>query len=232
MKAILDKLQNENLTDYRAIPFWSWNSELDPEELRRQVRWMKEVGLGGFFMHARSGLKTEYMSEDWMKCIEACADEAQKIGMNAWAYDENGWPSGFAGGKLLEDPEDRDQYLLHKIGRLDKKATVSYRLEEKKLVRVLDAEQEKNACFKGKYLNVYVKIAASTADILNPEVMDKFIALTHEKYAERFGENFSKALKGFFTDEPRFTCNNFGELAWTDPMPEEFTLRTCSLSTL
>ena len=125
MKAILEKLQNENLTDYRAIPFWSWNSELDPEELRRQVRWMKEVGLGGFFMHARSGLKTEYMSEDWMKCIEACADEAQKIGMNAWAYDENGWPSGFAGGKILEDPEDRDQYLLHKIGKLDKKATVS-----------------------------------------------------------------------------------------------------------
>ena len=68
---------------------------------------MKDNGIGGFFMHARGGLKTQYMSEEWMYCIDACCDEAEKLGMNAWGYDENGWPSGFAGGKLLEDIEKR-----------------------------------------------------------------------------------------------------------------------------
>lgn len=46
-------------------------------------------------MHARSGLLTEYLSEEWMQCIEVCAEEAQKLDMKAWFYDENGWPSGF-----------------------------------------------------------------------------------------------------------------------------------------
>ena len=80
------------------MPFWSWNDKLQPEELRRQIRWLKEMGMGGFFMHARGGLKTEYLSEEWMEAVDACADEAEKIGMNAWAYDENGWPAPCKGG--------------------------------------------------------------------------------------------------------------------------------------
>ena len=46
--------------DYRPIPFWSWNEKLDVEETRRQVRLMKDAGIGGYFMHARGGLLTEY----------------------------------------------------------------------------------------------------------------------------------------------------------------------------
>lgn len=198
MKAIVKKLKTENLTDYQSIPFWSWNAKLEQDELIRQIRWMKENGMGGFFMHARSGLKTEYLSEDWMKCTEACADEAEAIGMNAWAYDENGWPSGFAGGKLLDEAENRDQYILHKIGEFDAKATVSYLLDGDKMVRVSDGSAE------GEYLNLYIEIATSTADILNPEVVQKFIDLTHEQYKAHFGEDFSKKIKGFFTDEPQY----------------------------
>ena len=74
---------------YRPCPFWSWNSDLEPEELRSQIRAMHAAGLGGFFMHARGGLKTEYMSARWMECIEACLDEAEKLGMSGWLYDEN-----------------------------------------------------------------------------------------------------------------------------------------------
>ena len=83
---------------YRPVPFWSWNEKLSPEELRWQIREMKKVGLGGFFMHARGGLQTGYLSDEWMDCVKACLDEAAKLDMNAWLYDENGWPSGFGGG--------------------------------------------------------------------------------------------------------------------------------------
>ena len=85
---------------YRAVPFWSWNDRLDPEFLRWQIREMDKAGLGGYFMHARGGLRTKYMGEDWMKCIDACIEEGNKLGMNSWCYDEEGWPSGFAGGKV------------------------------------------------------------------------------------------------------------------------------------
>ena len=95
----------------RPVPFWSWNDKLEPDELRRQIGAMQDAGMGGFFMHARGGLETKYLSEDWFRAVEASVDEAKKRGMQAWCYDENGWPSGFAGGKLLENPENWAHYL-------------------------------------------------------------------------------------------------------------------------
>ena len=86
--------------EFRGAPFWSWNDDLDPEELRRQVRSMCESGMGGFFMHARSGLITPYMSQEYFDCHRACIEEAKRLGMGAWLYDEDCWPSGFAGGMM------------------------------------------------------------------------------------------------------------------------------------
>lgn len=183
---------------YKPLPFWSWNDKLEPEELRRQIRWMNERGIGGYFMHARSGLVTEYLSEEWMECIEAGADEGAKLGMKAWVYDENGWPSGFVGGKLLENEANRDQYITYEIGDFDQSATVSYLLTEHTMQRVKEGDKD------GDYLNLYIKIATSTADILNPDVVEQFIDLTHEAYQRRFGDDFSKKIEGFFTDEPQY----------------------------
>ena len=121
MKELLSKWMNLPAA-YRPIPFWSWNDELEPERLRQQIRWMHNNGIGGFFMHARGGLKTPYLGEQWMQCIEACCDEAKKLGMDAWAYDENGWPSGFAGGLLLEDMQNHSilSLSLHLLYRKNK----------------------------------------------------------------------------------------------------------------
>ena len=44
-----------------GIPFWSWNDKLNADKLVKQVNEMKANGYGGFIMHARSGLKTEYL---------------------------------------------------------------------------------------------------------------------------------------------------------------------------
>ena len=187
--------------DYRPIPFWSWNDKLEKNKLIEQIRWMKENGMGGFFMHARSGLQTEYLSEEWMQCIEACVDEAKKLDMKAWIYDENGWPSGFVGGKLLDKEENHDKYILVKAGEFDENATVSYLMTDNELVRVPHTIQQKE---EENYLNLYIHVAVSTVDILNPEVVDQFINLTHEKYKERYGEKFSDYIEGFFTDEPQY----------------------------
>ena len=68
----MDKEQLKNPPGkYRPIPFWSWNDKLEEGELRRQVRLMGDAGMGGFFMHARGGLSTEYMSEEWFHCVDA-----------------------------------------------------------------------------------------------------------------------------------------------------------------
>ena len=177
---------------YRSLPFWSWNDELEPDKLVKQIEWMDENGIGGFFMHARGGLKTEYLGEKWFECVDACAKRAKELGMEAYAYDENGWPSGFVGGKLLEDIENHDKYLTYTIGEYDGNALVSYDISGEALIR--DCKESKNC------LNIYEHYSTSTADILNPEVMDKFLEMTHEEYRKR--DNHS--LKGFFTDEPQY----------------------------
>lgn len=197
MEAIKRKLTNIP-TEHKPAPFWSWNDELKPEELKRQVRWMHEKGIGGFFMHARGGLKTSYMSDKWMECIEACCDEANALGMDAWGYDENGWPSGFADGKLLEKEENRDRYIEWETGEYDPKADISYLVTSDEIIRVTQSRGEQ------EYLNLYIGRSVSTVDVLNPDVVRQFIELTHEKYKEYFGDKFSEKMKGFFTDEPQF----------------------------
>ncbi|MBQ9940474.1 MAG: hypothetical protein IJO74_02925 [Clostridia bacterium] len=195
----LIKRLNGNMTDYQGIPFWSWNDDLKPEELRRQIRQMKESGIGGFFMHARGGLITEYLGEDWFECVAACIDEAKKQGMNAWCYDENGWPSGFAGMKLLKDKNNLAHYLAHEIKpEFDKDATYVYIVKDNKLQKI-SAE-----CGAKEYICVYDKQNSSVVDILNPDVVQQFIDETHEKYYARFKESFGDAMMGFFTDEPQY----------------------------
>ncbi len=64
------------------------------------------------------------------------------------------------------------------------------------------------------------------ADVLNPETTKKFLEYTHERYKASLGENFSKDVKGFFTDEPAMDYfevgrNNF-VIPWTKKMLKIF----------
>ena len=93
---------------FRFAPFWFLNHELTEAETRWQVREMNEHGVGGFILHARHGLITPYLGDDWMDNLTAAIDEANKLGMKAYLYDENNWPSGPADGQVFhENPEYR-----------------------------------------------------------------------------------------------------------------------------
>lgn len=177
---------------YKPIPFWSWNDELDEKELCDQIQWMHDNGIGGFFMHARGGLTTPYLGKKWFSCIEACLKKAKELNMEAYAYDENGWPSGFAGGEILKDELNRDMYLTYQYGKYDNNAAASFEVGDKQIKRVYSGDN---------VLNVYTHISTSTADILNKDVVRKFIDITHEQYKKHdiFGN-----LRGFFTDEPQY----------------------------
>ena len=177
---------------YKSFPFWSWNDELEETELIKQIDWMHESGIGGFFMHARGGLTTPYLGEKWFKCVEACLKRAKELDMEAYAYDENGWPSGFVGGLLLKEEENRDAYLTYQIGKYDPKAYVSYDLSTNKLIRADKGDNN---------LNIYLNVSNSTADICNKDVVRKFIDSTHELYKKH---DIYGNLRGFFTDEPQY----------------------------
>ena len=106
-------------SEYRGAPFWAWNSSLEEEQLKEQIEYFKEMGFGGFHMHVRQGLETEYLANDFMDAVKVCVEKAKKEGMYAWLYDEDRWPSGCAGGKVTADIRYRIRYLLMTKQRME-----------------------------------------------------------------------------------------------------------------
>ena len=87
--ALSDELFKKPTCEYRGTPFWAWNSDLTSDELKRQIEIFKEMGLGGFHMHVRTGMSTKYLSKDFMNLVRDCVDKAKDEEMLAWLYDED-----------------------------------------------------------------------------------------------------------------------------------------------
>lgn len=226
MLDILYTLKNPS-NEYRGHPFWSWNDKLDPEELRRQVRLMKEAGLGGYFMHARGGLKTEYLSDEWYDCIKACIDEGKKLNIESWSYDENGWPSGFCGGKITAMG---DEYHVRNLicgpisdKNIDGDILGYYSISNSGHYRYIGNDIKtvhENTTSNEKILYVAHQKNPYYVDILNPKVVRAFIDSTYEEYKNKLGSDFGgKNMNGFFTDEPQFSRS---KIPWSYVIPEEF----------
>ncbi len=208
--------------EHRSLLFWAWNEKLDVEEIRRQIRLMKENGVGGFFMHSREGLETEYMGKEWMDCIRAAVDEARLLGLQAWLYDEDRWPSGTAGGTLparfgddsrlkgatlevitdgntayLQEPNVLAVYRAAVDGHT---ASEIIRIDPKS-APVLSREE----CILVLRLEVSGKSTwfnhETPPDNLNPRSVKRFLESTHDKYKAVLGGTLGTTVPGIFTDE-------------------------------
>ncbi len=230
-------------SEFRGKPFWAWNGKLDPEELRRQIRIFHRMGLGGFFMHSRVGLDTEYLGEDWFDCVEACIEQADELSMEAWLYDEDRWPSGAAGGIVTRNPDYRRRHLV--VDRYDEPAGFQWTPE---VVAAFSANIENNAASRVEPLEPgsenQVRSGRSVLafrietdqptpwhngqtylDTMNDEAVRRFIEVTHEKYASEVGEDFGGIIPGIFTDEPNYGSVGPERLPWTGRLPEVFRER-------
>ncbi|KWX76393.1 hypothetical protein AMQ84_15425 [Paenibacillus riograndensis] len=209
---------------YRSVPLWSWNDLLEKEELERQIEEMHRAGIGGFFMHARGGLQTPYMGEEWMEAIRTSIEKSRELGMNAWFYDENGWPSGFADGKVPARGLDYQQKRLvcEQAPFQDVPAEriigwYAAGAEEGAGYRLLPPGEEVHADLRISYdVNPYY------TDTLSSMAVKEFIDSTYEHYWKQFGEEYGGELSGIFTDEPQF---GRGELPWSFELEDMFIRR-------
>ena len=225
---------------YRGVPFWAWNAKLEPERLRSQIRIMKKMGMGGFFMHSRVGLKTPYLKKEWFECVAACIDEAKKEGLDAWLYDEDRWPSGAAGGIVTADDRFKMKELLIEWGSDKSKfhnrgttlACFAAVFENEKVVsyRRIDFNDELSAgetlvrCFFDKSKSSSEFNGQTYLDTMSEEAVGKFIDVTHEAYYREFKSEFGKTVPGIFTDEPCYSLPYRSEnnLPWTVGFERKF----------
>jgi len=109
------KSSNSTAAPARAlvVPFLFLNHQLDRERLTRFLGHVFSLGIDGIIPHAREGLLTPYLSEAWFDAIRLCVVEARKRRKLVWLYDEFPYPSGVAGGKVLEGrPDWQESHLV------------------------------------------------------------------------------------------------------------------------
>ena len=234
--------KDEMSSFYREAPFWSWNDRLKSTEARRQIDEMAAGGWGGFFMHARVGLVSDYMGREWMKVVKACVSHAKKRGMCAWLYDENRWPSGFAGGAIpSKGRKYRAKYLMLSEN-INEEGPNFKRLNSfvtsKQGRRIETQELGADAATGGRtvyHLYQYTAglgdewfLGTSYVDLLEPETTREFIRVTHEPYRLAVGDHFGRTVPGIFTDEPSLPVPHGcpgPSVPWTPRLPQVFRER-------
>ena len=231
---LTEELFRNPTSEYRGTPFWAWNSDLKAEELCNQIDVFKKMGLGGFHMHVRTGMSTNYLSDEFMSLIKCCAEKADKEHMLAWLYDEDRWPSGAAGGLVTKDKEYRARCLLMTTvpcdSNDDETENIDSRAEGSRngdgyLITCYDVLLDENGYLKsykqigendeaeGTKWYAYLKVHAPSPwynnqtylDTLNPKAVKRFVEVTHDRYKEKIGEYFGNVVPAIFTDEPQFT---------------------------
>ena len=96
--------------DFCPAPLWVWNADVTEADIDRMLGELKEAGFGGAFVHPRPGLITEYLSDEWFRLWKYSVEKGKELGLDIWIYDENSYPSGFAGGHVNASmPESYNQ---------------------------------------------------------------------------------------------------------------------------
>ncbi|MFA5863949.1 MAG: hypothetical protein WC975_04595 [Phycisphaerae bacterium] len=87
--------------EYGPVGFWFLNDRLEPSAIDFQLDEFKKQGFSSVVLHPRDGLATPYLSESWFRSVEYIIQGCRIRGLRPWFYDENPFPSGSAGGMLL-----------------------------------------------------------------------------------------------------------------------------------
>lgn len=232
---------------YRPAPLYTWNGDMQEDELARQLDEFKAGGFGGVFVHPRPGLITPYLSDRWLEMWRFTADESAKRGMVTYIYDENSYPSGFAGGHVPDQIPGSGQVSLRRqeinadqLNTLEltsktvalyqtvNKANGDYKrvelseIAEGKTVSATDLKLE-----PGDYIH-YVEHypgpspwygGKTFVDLMRPDVSQRFLNLTFGAYDSALSDLYGKTVLASFTDEPQVAG------AWSSAIPPAFEAR-------
>ncbi|KAE9378843.1 hypothetical protein N431DRAFT_477990 [Stipitochalara longipes BDJ] len=220
--------------EYRGCPLWSWNNKLNRKELLEQIDDFQIMGMGGFHIHSRVGLDTEYLGEDFMDLVKRCVDKAKEKKLLACLYDEDRWPSGCAGGLVVAgEPEYKLQHLLltplpygnlgeipapsasGRAARSEGFLVARYRvaLNEDGTLAPNSTIMSPNDPSDENTWYAYIEPnppsewfnSQTYVDTFSKLAIARFIDITHEKYKSKVGNEFGKVIPSIFTDEPQFS---------------------------
>jgi hypothetical protein len=216
--------------EYRTAPFWVWNDLMTREEIRRQLEDFKERGIGGVFLHPRPGLITPYLTDEWFSLCAFAVETGKSLGLKIWLYDENSYPSGFAGGHVPAQMPDavlsglRMSRVQGPLGAFEEPPLVVLRKtltgfedvtgkikpggNDKTVTYVFDVVRSQPSPWYGGFAYV---------DLMRKDVTEKFLDLTLNGYKRVVGKEFGLTVPGVFQDEAEIAPAGGREAVSTTP---------------
>ncbi len=214
---------------HAPVYVWVWNDICNCDIIDTQLAEMQNLGIRAFYILPEpenfrpdsmpTNLTPDYLSPEYFELCAYAVEKGKELGMRCWLYDEGGWPSGGACGKVLKDhPEYARQVLKiyersFSAGDVYKKSTsdvLAAFLQDKEIISdgyvfaedivVTEYVTEKEICGNADY-----------PDLLNKDATEYFIGITHEKYASSMKNALGKNVAVVFTDEPKASLRAFGK---------------------
>ena len=229
---------------------WVWNAPLKRAEIVRQLDAMAEAGIGCIYIlpepkqfreyNERIFLLPEYLTEEFFHAVRDAAECAWERGICVWLYDEGGWPSGSACGRVLaEHPELCRKVLARRKICLKEGAVyapgegaLAAFVQEGGVERMV-TPGEKAAQSEAELTEYYVQWQGGNAvDALDEALGRTFVDCTHERYTEfladflgngneqKGGVPNNKRFQMMFTDEP-----GTGRCSWPRGFARRFRQR-------
>jgi len=238
---------------YWPRPLWFWNdTEVTALGVREQMQKSKELSkYGGFgILPFGKDFRPDYLSEEYFAIYGAALEQAHRLGMTMSLYDEYGFPSGSAGAPNSRDTSlFQQEHPDLTLKRLDMhEQTVAgpsayeaaipsgtllsiVAMNTATLDRIHLADAVDNRLLRwdvpqGTWkvmIFVCVTDGYPCCDYLDPEAVDRFIAMTHQAYYGRFKDHFGTTIDSTFYDEP--TLYRAEGRTWTDRFNEKFEER-------
>lgn len=196
--------------EFTPIPFWFFNDTFEEEKVKNQLTDYVGRGINGIVLHPRIGVPKEmpYLSEEYFRAVRFIVKTAAELEMKVVLYDEGMYPSGSAHGKVVEA---NAEFASKGIVLLDREKAEEKLAAEKNAQVIAELSEGRKIVYGfsgGTIRGIHFGEddgqpgAPKAADILNPEAVDEFIHLTHDKYYEELKEYFGTTIIAFFTDEP------------------------------
>ncbi len=163
-------------------------------DIRNKAAYYKDTcGLGGVVSNVAFGDRYLKSEEDWKVFVEG-VKAMYDADLRVWIYDEDGYPSLAAGGRVLEaDPSLEALEMVY-----DKE-------DKQQLFKV-------RPCYEFVHASNNFYAARRYPNPLDPNATHKFIELTHQAYYKHLGPELYGKVEAFFTDEPSMMGCNLGQL--------------------
>jgi hypothetical protein len=152
---------------------------------------LRGLGLGGIVCNVNFDkyLVSQAHWDTLVRAVEAC----REVGLIVWIYDEEGYPSGAAGGLVLKSNPAFEALAL----TYDKSRKEPFALQP---------------AYEHTHASNNFHAARRYPNLIDDRAVQCFIEKTHDEYQRRLRKYLGKTIQAFFTDEPSLMAVNIGQL--------------------